>query len=260
MGANPGLSPDEVESVLEDSADDLAGTSDWHAYYGHGRVNAARAVQLAMNSSPMDYEAPRVDIFSPSSGSTASGLVTIEVNASDNMGVTEVGLYADNQLVGTDTSAPYQFSWDSAGVPDGSVTLTSYAYDAAGNQGSSGGVTVNVDNAPAVADNTPPTVDISNPADGSAVERTVRINVSGWDNLKVASLRLFIDGESRSVASSDLLSYDWNTRRVASGTHTIRAEAIDTAGNSATKSIQVNIGSDGNTGGGGNTKGKGKGK
>jgi hypothetical protein len=251
MGANPGLSPDEVESILEASADDLVANADWHAYYGHGRVNAASAVQLALNYSPTDYEAPTATIFSPSSGSTVNGLITVEVNASDNTGVTEVGLYADNQLVGSDTSAPYQFSWDSTGVADGRVTLTSYAYDAAGNQGNSNDVAVTVDNTQDATDTTPPTVAISDPADGSTVKRTVRITVSARDDIEIASLRLFIDGEAATVASSDLLSYDWNTRKVASGAHTIRAEAVDTAGNSATRSIQLNVGSGGDTGGGG---------
>jgi hypothetical protein len=49
MGANPDLSPDEVETILEASADNPVGTSDWHAYFGHGRVNAAVAVQMALN-------------------------------------------------------------------------------------------------------------------------------------------------------------------------------------------------------------------
>ena len=45
MAANPQLTPDEVESVLETSADDL-GSRGWDPYFGYGRVNAAAAVQL----------------------------------------------------------------------------------------------------------------------------------------------------------------------------------------------------------------------
>ena len=50
MGANPDLSPDEIEAILEASADDLVAGSDWHAYYGHGRINAAAAVEMALNT------------------------------------------------------------------------------------------------------------------------------------------------------------------------------------------------------------------
>lgn len=51
-GANSDLLPDEVEAILEASADDPVSTADWHAYFGHGRVNAALAVQMALNGTP----------------------------------------------------------------------------------------------------------------------------------------------------------------------------------------------------------------
>ena len=85
MAANPTLTPDEVEMVLENSADEIAGA--WHPYYGNGRVNAATAVQLAMtmDTIPVDNEAPAVNIFSPVSGTQVSGIALVEVNASDNV-------------------------------------------------------------------------------------------------------------------------------------------------------------------------------
>jgi len=46
MAANPELSPDEVESILEFSAVDL-GTSGWDPLYGYGRIDAAAALLLA---------------------------------------------------------------------------------------------------------------------------------------------------------------------------------------------------------------------
>lgn len=44
LSANPGLGPDEVRRILQQSADDL-GTAGWDPMFGHGRVNALRAVQ-----------------------------------------------------------------------------------------------------------------------------------------------------------------------------------------------------------------------
>jgi len=253
MGANPDLSPDEVESVLEASADDLVAGSDWHAYYGHGRINAAGAVAMALNmETAVDNEAPTVTIFSPSAGSTVSGPVPVDVDASDNVGVTEVALYAGGELIGVDASAPYEFSWDSTNSLDSNVVLTAYGYDAAGNEGSSNGVEVVVDNTPDAADTTPPTVNIVNPTDGDSVNRTVTITVDGWDETQLASIALYIDGQFKSSTPSAPLSYSWNTRKVASGNHTIRAESVDAAGNSAEMSITVSTGSDGGS------KGKGK--
>src|SRR5262249_39076456 len=49
FSVNPALTPAQVTSVLEQSADDL-GSPGWDPSYGWGRVNAARAVSMAGGS------------------------------------------------------------------------------------------------------------------------------------------------------------------------------------------------------------------
>ncbi|WP_240342422.1 S8 family serine peptidase [Methylococcus sp. EFPC2] len=230
--ANPALTPDQVEKVLEVSGDDIAGT-DFYPYFGWGRVNAAKAVQLASQTQATDTQAPSVSVFSPTAGTTVKGLVSVDVNAADNVGVAQVALYAGSQLVGTDTVAPYQFTWDSSLVADGNATLTAKAYDAQNNQGVSSGVTVTVDNVANVADTTPPTVTFVSPANNSNVGTKVTISVIGQDNVVVASLKLYIDGALKSTVTSGSMSYTWNTRNVAKGSHTLKAVATDPAGNQA---------------------------
>ena len=56
------------------------------------------------------------------------------------------------------TSQGWTASWNSTTVPDGTYTLQSVAYDAAGNQGASSGVTV-------IVENTPPTPSVGDPAE-----------------------------------------------------------------------------------------------
>lgn len=146
MAENYWLSPTEVEAVLESSADDPIPGTDWHSYFGNGRINAAKAVLLAAQTAPFDPDPPVVAIFKPKPTilTTVRGLITVEVNASDAKGVTEVALYANGQLVGRDTLAPYQFSWDTSKVPVGAVALTAKAWDPAGNEGLSARARVNV--------------------------------------------------------------------------------------------------------------------
>lgn len=239
MRANPSLTPNEIETVLENSADKIAGG--WHPYYGNGRVNAANAVQLAMNTTVADTTAPSATIFSPGAGSTVNGIVLVDVNASDNVAVTEVSLFANGQLVGTDTTAPYEFSWDTASVSDGSATLTAQASDAAGNDGVSSGLAVTVKNQPDVADTTPPQVAISNPVDGSTVSGNIPILVSAQDNVNVNKIEFYVDGKLTSTSSGSSLSTRWNTRKVSKGYHTLKAVATDNANNSAEQSVQVKI-------------------
>lgn len=242
MSANPSLSPAQVETILESSADDLAGTA-FHPYFGNGRVNAAKAVTMALQSATNDTQAPTAGIFSPTQSSTVSGVVTVAVSATDNVEVTEVALYANDQLVGTDTGAPYQFSWDSRQSADGSVTLTAEAYDAKGNAGVSSDVTVQVKNTTTLtssADTTPPTVTFGSPANNSTVGSKVSVVVNAKDNTAVSSIKLLIDGKQVATMTNGVrLSYTWNTRSASKGKHTLQAVAADPAGNIATTTLTV---------------------
>jgi subtilisin family serine protease len=95
---------------------------------------------------PGDTTPPTTSITSPANGATVSGSVTVSANASDNVGVSRVELYADGSLVGSDTSSPYAVAWNTAAVSNGGHSLQTRAYDASGNVGSSSAVSVTVSN------------------------------------------------------------------------------------------------------------------
>lgn len=237
---NPELSISEVETILKKSADDLGNT----LYYGAGRVNAANAVHMAGNlSMENDTQYPTVSIVNPVRDATVKGWVGVDVEAMDNVGVTKVVLYAGGLKVGEDLVAPYQFSWNSANENDGAINLIAYAYDEANNEGSSGAHPVIVDNKPDTEDTVSPTVSISEPFDGSTVSGTVKVVVQASDDVSLSSLKLFIDGSLMASSNLSPLSFSWNTRKIGSGTHAIKAVAVDGAGNTAETQIQVTIGS-----------------
>jgi len=146
ISVNPALDPVRIDAILKETADDLGEEGD-DIYYGAGRVNAAEAVLAAWESENPDSEDPAVAIVSPADG-TVSGVVRIDVSASDDVGVTLVELYVDGQSIGTETTEPFVFNWDSTTVPDGVATLSACAYDAAGNEGISSLVTLEVTNEP----------------------------------------------------------------------------------------------------------------
>jgi subtilisin family serine protease len=233
--ANPGLSSSQVEGILFATAVDLgaAGRDD---FFGHGRVNAAAAVEraLATAAAPAaDTQAPRAAILAPLAGSTVAGLVAVTPEVSDNVGVTRVELLVNGSVVATDSTLPFGFSWDSTRVGNGSASLAVVAYDAAGNRGSSAAASVNVANAVA-ADTTPPVVRITSPANGTRVAAgNVKVSTSATDDRGNAGLQqtLFINGKQVATATGGALSYTWNTRKLSAGTYTLRAVARDAAGN-----------------------------
>lgn len=241
MAAKPALSAAQVESLLYSTAVDL-GTAGRDIYFGFGRIDAAAAVAAATATTTVaaDTQSPAVGIAAPVGSATVAGLTAVDVSASDNVGVIRVELRVNGSTVATDTAAPYQFSWDTTKVGNGTVNLMAYAFDAAGNSKASASVPVNVANS-VIADTTAPVVTISNPLGGSKVSGTVQIKVSASDNNDAAAIKqsLYINGRLMTSANGGNLAYSWNTRKIAAGSYTIQAVAADAAGNKTSGAVQV---------------------
>jgi subtilisin family serine protease len=244
MAAAPSLDGAQIEQAMFASAADL-GTAGRDPLYGYGRVDAAAGVRAAVAKvGVVDRQAPSAAITAPAANSTVSGAVTVAVNAADNVGVDRVELKANGTVVGVDSASPFGFSWNSAGSPNGMVSLVATAYDKAGNATASSPVAVNVANAPApvVRDTTPPSVKIDNPVPGS-VSGAVAVSVHASDNSGAAGISqyLYIDGALVATGKGGTLAYSWNTAAAASGWHTLKAMAYDPTGNwaSYTESVMV---------------------
>jgi hypothetical protein len=116
------------------------------------------------SNGPADTQAPTVSLTAPASGASVNGTVTVTASAADNVGVAGVQFFLDGIALGAeDTTAPFTYSWNTAGVANGSHTLTARARDAAGNVTTSAAVTVTVAN----ADTQAPTVSLTAPASGA---------------------------------------------------------------------------------------------
>jgi hypothetical protein len=139
------------------------------------------------------------------------------------------------QLAASDALAPFAFAWDTAGKADGSYTLSVQAFDAAGNRGTSPSVVVTIGN-----DSIAPTIGSFNLTDGMTISPTRQtISVSTTDNQSVAKISLVIDGKEVSVAYGSSLSYNWNTRKVSMGAHTVTVRVSDNSGNVTSKTVTV---------------------
>ncbi len=122
-------------------------------YYSGGSFNGACVYNsgimdhddLAFTVAAADAAAPTTALTSPTEGALLRGSVSLTATASDNVGVTRVEFYDGTVLVGTRTAAPYTSTWNSASAANGTHTLRTKAYDAAGNVGTSTAVTVFVE-------------------------------------------------------------------------------------------------------------------
>lgn len=90
----------------------------------------------------------------------------------------------------------------------------------------------------------PPSVNITVPADGSTVSGpSVAVSADAFNDTGVDQVEFFVDGASIGVGSNtgDSWSTSWDTTGVADGAHTLTATATDTAAQTASDSISVTV-------------------
>ena len=116
------------------------------AYDAAGNSGSSQAVNVTVVPPPPDSTNPTAAITAPAAGTTLAGTATISATASDNVGVVKVEFLVDGSLVGTDTTDPYSYEWDTTAVGNGSRSLVARAIDGADNTGASSPVSVTVTN------------------------------------------------------------------------------------------------------------------
>ncbi|HSP79404.1 MAG TPA: PHB depolymerase family esterase, partial [Myxococcaceae bacterium] len=89
-----------------------------------------------------------------------------------------------------------------------------------------------LDNRDAVA----PTVSIGSPAPGASVSGTVQVVVDATDDMGVARVELYVDGNLSGTDTTAPYALGWNTSATTNGTHALVAKAYDAAGNVGTSS------------------------
>jgi hypothetical protein len=180
---------------------------------------------------------PTVSITSPIDGTTvtAPASVTINVTAADSDGtISKVDFYRGATLLGTDTSAPYSYSWTSIA---GSHSITAVATDNGGATVTSEAVGITVNPAP----NVPPNVSISSPANGAifTAPASITINASAADSDGTVTQVEFYQGTTLLYTDTSApYSYTWTG--VAVGSYSLTAKATDNEG-AVTTSTAVGI-------------------
>jgi hypothetical protein len=124
--------------------------------------------------------APRVAVSSPDPDATVRGTaVPLTAAAADDRRVDKVDFLVDGSVVGSDTTEPYQATWNSTGLGNGPHVVTARAKDDAGNVVTSAGSDVEVDNT------TAPSVTVTGPGANATVSGTVTMSATAGDDLGV---------------------------------------------------------------------------
>ncbi len=94
-----------------------------------------------------DVSAPTVSIKAPIAGAVLSGATTLKVDATDNVGVTEVTWLLDGESLGVVSAAPFELVFQARSATRGAHVLEAIARDAAGNIGKSSKVSISIGSA-----------------------------------------------------------------------------------------------------------------
>ena len=173
--------------------------------------------------------APSVQLTAPADGSYLAGNTTLTATALDEKAVSRVEFLVDNKVVATDTSAPYQFSWNSKLVADGSRQIVARAFDAEGAYA--------IDTHQVIVDNTVPTASIKVTGTSflSLYLRSVTITLSATDGGSgVSSIHYTLDGSTPTTSSPT-----YTAPFVLTSTKTVRFRAWDRAGNASSVGSQT---------------------
>ncbi len=204
------------------------------AFDAAGNQATSAAAAITVNN---DTISPTVSLTSPAPGAVLAGVATLTATATDNVGVTRVEFYRGTTLLGSDTTAPYSYAWNTLTVANGAYSLQARAYDAAGRMGTSTSVSVTVNN-----DTTAPSVSLTSPTSGATVTGLVTLTATATDNVAVARVDFYRDAVLLGTDTTAPYSYAWTTTTVANGGYALSARAFDAAGNQGTSaSVPVTV-------------------
>ncbi|MDQ5807169.1 MAG: Ig-like domain-containing protein, partial [Actinomycetota bacterium] len=108
-----------------------------HRFTDEGETACSTTTGSTPPPPPADTTAPGVALTAPADAATVSGsTVRVAADATDAGGVARVEFLAGGSPIGTDTTAPYETTWDTTKAANGTVAVTARAVDAAGNAAS----------------------------------------------------------------------------------------------------------------------------
>ena len=187
---------------------------------------------------PLDTIPPDVTITSPANNAVVNGVVTIGADATDNVAVKKVEFYVNSVLKNEDSVAPYTFLWDTNLLANGAYTLIAKAYDTS-DLTDTHSITVTVDNT--APDTISPEVKITHPPVNKIIFGEVLVQANANDNIGVTRVSFFVDDNLRRIDDTSPYTFLWNTSLETNTTHSLKAKALDAAGNVGTDTITVTV-------------------
>ena len=215
----------------------LAPDSDyeWYAAVSDGTNAVGSATRSFSTSTNL---APSVTLDTPLDGATIAkpASVNFTATAADTDGtVAKVEFFHGSTKLGEDIEAPYEFTWN---PPSGSYPVSARATDNQGAIANSAVVTITVTN----PNNVPPTVAITQPANGASVPGgTINLAATAGDSDGAVTKVEFYQGPTK-LGEDDTAPYEFAWPAVSPGAYTLTAVATDNdAGTTTSSPVSITV-------------------
>jgi len=167
-----------------------------------------------------------ISVTSPASGATVSK--TVQLSATPGTSGSVQFLIDGQNFGGLISSAPYNATWDTTTVPNGTHWLAAQTTDSTGVIGTSAVVMVTVSNGVSSG----PTVQLTSPATGSILSATVTLYATVASGQPITNVTFFVDNVAVGAPlTAPPYMTSWNTATVPDGQHVISVSATDSLGN-----------------------------
>jgi ELWxxDGT repeat protein len=176
---------------------------------------------------------PTVVLTSPTGDANflTTDTITFSADANDDGSLSKVEFFANGNLIGTDTTAPYSISTTLAASP---YSITAKATDNLGATATSAAINISVQ-----APNTPPTVSLTAPTEGASFLTTdpISFTADANDDGSVTKVEFFANGN---LIGTDTTAPFAISTTLAAGPYSITAKATDNL-EATTTSTLINI-------------------
>ncbi|MFP4547204.1 MAG: Ig-like domain-containing protein [Fidelibacterota bacterium] len=167
-------------------------------------------------------------------------VITVKIEAGDSDGeVEEVRFFLDDNLKGTDSEYPYEFTLETSNLLPGPYKIKAEAID---DNDDSEISEINIRILAPV--NKPPTCSITNPSSYSQFIRGDIINARAEahdDDGNIEEVRFYIDENYRGTAKTSPYQFDIETINMNAGSYRLKAKAIDDQNEVETSQINITI-------------------
>ena len=209
------------------------------------RTPIALALLALGTGAPIAAHAVTVYFKTPSSGSVLNNVTWNQSTACEvaGTGIVRAQFYlikpdGTRVTLNNDTSSPFRCNLVSSSYPNGNYIIRAYAYDSSGGQAiSSRNVTIKN----GTVSDAKPTISFSAPANNATVSAVTTCTVSAKDDKGVKQVQFFMDNTLISTDTTSSYTCSIDNKKYTNGAHTLKAVVTDSANQTTSAQITVNI-------------------